>query len=203
MLLAAAAELPDPTPSARGPWREQTGTGVVLSAPHEVTHVRDGRPKQSERGTGALAFAIARLLGGAAICAAPDQQGDPSWDLGHPYCERAQALSAGAPVIDLHMMRPRGVDVCLGLGPESRMTTWLWQPVIAEAVDAGLRCAVNWPFGATEVTVTGQLQAAGVPAIQIELTFDCFDKASPTMTAAWTALARAARTIVKVGERSS
>ena len=54
---------------------------------------------------------------------------------------------------------------------------------------------MNWPFAAGPVTVTSQLQNRGLDAIQIELSFDCYDP-GPTKVAAWTSLLRAVRTIL-------
>src|SRR5215469_11540032 len=74
-----------------GPWDVVTGTGILFSAPHEVTHIRDGVEKKAERGTGALAFALARYTNGAGLATVLHQTGDPNWDMKNPYVMRAQA----------------------------------------------------------------------------------------------------------------
>lgn len=194
-LLAASRDLPAPTPWPRGPLRRQRGKGIVLSSPHQAAHVREGVTLPSEYGSAELAFALARSVNGSAVCTADPQTGDPNWDMGHPYCDAVHELANGAPVIDLHKMRPRGVDMCVGLGPRPKAAERLWLPIVKEAVDAGLRVAVNWPFAASPVTVTGQLQERGLEAVQVELSFDCYDTGA-TKVAAWSSMLRAIRIIM-------
>ena len=149
----------------------------------------------SEFGSEELAFALARNVNGSAVSTAEGLDGDPNFDLDHPYLDVVYDLADGAPVIDLHKMRPRGIDICVGLGANFKTSGHLWMPIVKEVVSAGLRVAVNWPFAAGPVTVTSQLQNRGLDAIQIELSFDCYDP-GPTKVAAWTSLLRAVRTIL-------
>jgi hypothetical protein len=175
-------------------WREVASGGKMLfSAPHEVAHVRDGVLKPAEKGTGAFAFALAGYVGGRAIIAAGEGAGDKNWDLDTPYVQRAKVLAGAGIVIDLHMMKPRGPDVCIGLGPHPELSQDLWRVFVEEAIAAGLRVAVNWPFAANSRTVTAQLQRQGVPAIQLELSWECFDPEHIAMARAWSAIARAVR----------
>jgi hypothetical protein len=191
-LLAAAEALPKPTSDPFGPWRELQGTGVLLSAPHEVEHVRDGERKWAEPGTGPLAFAVARLHGTAAICTAGTQGGDPNWDIGSQYLERALVMAADVKVVlDLHMMLPRGVDIGIGVGPIPALVERFCDPLFLEADSAGLIATRNFPYRAEGVAVTSQLQRRGVPAIQLELSVDCFDPRRQAMRASWTAISRA------------
>jgi hypothetical protein len=132
---------------------------------------------------------------GSAICTAEGLIGDPNWDIGHPYLDAVCELSGGAPVIDLHKMKPRGVDICVGLGPRPATIGHLWLPIVKEAVAVGLRVAINWPFAAGPVTVTGQLQERGLEAVQVEFSFDSYDT-GPTRVAAWAAMLRAVRVIL-------
>ncbi len=180
---------------ATGAWDIREGAGIVFSAPHEVTHLRDGIEKRSERGTGRLAFGLAGAVGGTGIRTVGPQTGDPNWDDGHPYTARLPRLAGGAPVVDLHMMRDRGIEVCVGLGPRPELADGLWQPIVEEAVAGGLRAAVNWPFAARGRTVTAALHRQGLRAVQVELTWDCYKPDSPAMPVAWAAMVRAARRI--------
>lgn len=183
---------------AVGHWQTTTGSDILFSAPHEVTHTRDGATKIAESGTAELAFALARELGGSAIATVGAQLGDPNWDIGHPFVSRAASLAAdNRPVVDLHMMRPRGTDLCVGLGPRPQLADDLWFPIVDEAVRSGLRVSVNWPFAGSSRTVSGQLQERDISAIQVELTWDCFAPNEPSMTRAWTALARGCFRIVE------
>lgn len=182
--------------SSMGPWELSRGEGLLFSAPHEVAQVRDGVEKIAEQGTADLAFALARATGGSALATTDRQLGDPNWDVGHPYIERARILAKGWPTIDLHMMRPRGLEICIGLGPCLKMSDDLWKPFMEEAVVSGLRASVNWPFGANPRTVTGQLQREGKKAIQLELSWECYDPNHPAMRRAWSCLLRASRRII-------
>lgn len=183
--------------SPKGPWELIQGDGLLFSAPHEAAQVRDGIEKIAERGTADLAFALARATGGSALATAEGQSGDPNWDIGHPYIGRAKTLAGEWPTIDLHMMRPRGLEICIGLGPEPKMSNDLWRPFIEEAVLGGLRVSINWPFGANSRTVTGQMQLDGRRAIQLELSWECYDPGHPAMLRAWSSLARASRRLVR------
>jgi len=141
--------------SPKGPWELIRGDGLLFSAPHEAAQLRDGIEKIAERGTADLAFALARATGGSALATADRQLGDPNWDIGHPYIARAGTLAGEWPTIDLHIMRPRGLEICIGLGPKPKMSDDLWRPFVEEAVASGLRVSVNWPFAANARTVTG------------------------------------------------
>ena len=64
---------------------------VLISAPHAVSQLRDGRVKPSDDFTGAMALAMANLAGCFAIVASRYDACDPNWD---PYerCAYKQAL---------------------------------------------------------------------------------------------------------------
>lgn len=66
---------------------------VMVSAPHAVTHWRDGRTKPSDDYTGSIALALAELTGAHAIVATRFSHADPNWD---PFEASAykQALAA-------------------------------------------------------------------------------------------------------------
>jgi hypothetical protein len=147
--------------------------------------------KRAESGTGVLAFAVADETGVTAIATLDGQLGDPNWDADHPYVARVLELANTAATIDLHMMRPRGMEWCLGLGPVPPLSDELRRILLEEADAAGLRTTLNWPFSAGWQTVTGKLQRAGRPAIQLEMSIDCFDRRQNTMARAWSALLRA------------
>jgi hypothetical protein len=182
--------------SPKGPWEFIRGEGLLFSAPHEVAQLRDGIDKIAERGTADLAFALAGATGGSALATVGRQLGDPNWDIEHPYIARARTLSGEWSTIDLHMMRPRGLEICIGLGPEPKLSNDLWRPFVEEAVVSGLRVSINWPFAANARTVTGQLQRGGRRAIQLELSWECYDPSHPAMRRAWSSLARAARRLM-------
>lgn len=190
-LLAKAEPLPAPVERGEGPWRELVGRDVLLSAPHEVEHFRDGKAKWAEPGTGALAFAIARRWDASAMCTAGVQGGDPSWDRESHYLDRASALGRRAlAVVDLHMMSPRGVDIGLGLGPNASSVEHLADMILDEAQAADLRAVRDFPFRAEGAALTSRLQRRGIPALQVELSVACFEPRSAKMCAAWTTVSR-------------
>ena len=82
---------------------------VLISAPHAVTHMRDGAVKPSEDFTGAIALAVARAAGCHAIVATRTGEGDPNWDA-YEQSAYKQALCAHVRergivfAIDLHGM---------------------------------------------------------------------------------------------------
>lgn len=66
---------------------------VMVSAPHAVTHWRDGRVKPSDDYTGSIALELARLTGAHAIVATRFSHADPNWDA-FERSEYKQALAA-------------------------------------------------------------------------------------------------------------
>lgn len=65
---------------------------VMVSAPHAVSQLREGRVKPSDDFTGAMALAVAELSGCSAIVASRYDARDPNWD---PFesCAYKQALA--------------------------------------------------------------------------------------------------------------
>jgi hypothetical protein len=190
-------DLPPIKEFSDGSRRELDRSGLVISASHEAAHVRNGYAKQAEAGTAVLAFAVARHLGAAAICTADPQPGDPNWDKNTGYQRRVRDLARTAPVMDIHMMRPRkDVDVGIGLGPRPELAEGMARHLVDELERTGLRGGLNVPFRAAGVTLTAQLQRSGISAMQIEFSYRCFSPGRPEMPLAWTAFARAvARTM--------
>ncbi|MCW2778432.1 MAG: hypothetical protein JWN17_2157 [Frankiales bacterium] len=162
--------------SAAGPWSEVVrASRYVLSAPHAAAQVRDGTPKRAEEATRDLALQLSAQLGWSAIHTEPEQRGDPNWDEGSPYLERLAAWHDDVVVVDLHVMRPRGVDLCLGLGQEPERASRLYPGLVAAAVRSGYPLALNWPFSAGPRTITSQLQRRGREALQVEISYTCLD----------------------------
>jgi len=158
-----------------GPFRVTVDSSLVISAPHEVTHVRNGERKMADRGTGDLAEWLAGAVGASSIVAESKQLGDPDDDHDHPYIVRAAQLASGGGLISLHIMRGKGPEVCMMFGPNPQLAQVLWLPMLGELVDAGLRVSVNWPLRARVTTGIAQLQRRGIPAIQLEINEACFE----------------------------
>lgn len=148
------------------------GDAVLFSAPHAVTHCRDGEAKQDEAGTEILAAGLAVDLGVSAIWSTSDLEGDPNWDHDHPFKLHAVDLCRDGSALDLHVMMDRGFDICLGLGDDPESSRRVWTSCVDEFVRAGFTVSINHPFPAGSRTITSHLQRSGTEAIQIEMTWD-------------------------------
>ena len=156
--------------------------------------MRDGEPKQAESGTGLLAAVLAGRTGGSAFVTSGEQHGDPNWDEDHPFTLAAVNRADGGCLVDLHMMRPRGFEVCVGLGPNYEMARPLWVPLLDELLAADVRVSLNWPFGARGATViAAAAQRSRVPAVQVEMAFEVFEEGSDAQACVVSALMRASR----------
>lgn len=195
--LYAALAMDQATPrridDEHGPLLVSDGTApLLLTAPHEVPHWRNGAEKFGEGGTAALARTLAAATGAAALTTHETQTGDPNDDEVHRFRDLAVELGAGRVGLDLHMMQPRGFEVCLGLGPDVALARPVFDVVCTELLAADVRFAVNWPFGARGRTVTALLQHNGVPAVQVEVAYDCFESDHTSHAAVFSALLRSA-----------
>jgi hypothetical protein len=161
--------------SPLGQYRVLEGSSLLFSAPHEMAQIREGVAKVAEAGTANLAFRMADELGASAIATFGEQMGDPNWDIDHPYRLEALQIAQNGILIDLHMMSPRGLDICLGLGSGNNLNRPLWTPIMAELLDSGFSLSVNWPFASKGRTITAASLRAGLVAIQIEISYDLFD----------------------------
>ncbi|HEV7806732.1 MAG TPA: hypothetical protein VGO80_12985 [Solirubrobacteraceae bacterium] len=145
---------------------------VIVTAAHATAQRRDGLHKPAESESGALADALGEIAGYASLTMIGPQTGDANWDISHPFRDRIDMLVARyGVVLDLHMMLDtHGPDICLGLGPNPDSRTGRFAALAAhEAELCGLRCSINWPFGATPRTLTAYVQRGSASALQIEL----------------------------------
>jgi hypothetical protein len=151
---------------------------VIVSTPHAVTHVRDGRPKPSEDYTGAMALVLAHECGCHAIVASRTSDCDPN----HDPLERSrykQALVAYVReqgirlLIDLHgMSAASGALVALGTADG---TTVRADPEVRDAASAILRerlTPLAERFGRT-VEVDGELAARGEHTVCATVAREC------------------------------
>ena len=80
---------------------------VIVSAPHAVSQLREGRVKPSDDFTGAMALVVAELSGASAIVASRYDACDPNWD-SFEACAYKQTLAGlvrqcgAVAVLDLH-----------------------------------------------------------------------------------------------------
>ena len=91
---------------------------VVISAPHSAVHTRDGRPKEEEEYTAALAQLAATHTGAHVLYLRRRSSTDPNWYCDVPYkaCLARVVAEAGVQfVLDIHgCARRRDFGVALG-----------------------------------------------------------------------------------------
>lgn len=110
---------------------------TMVSAPHAVTHWRNGAIKASEDYTGSIALELARITGAHAVVSTRFDEADPNWDpLDHSAYK--QALVAYVKehgitlLLDIHGMVTASPDIlALGTGAGANVTA---RPDIAETV---------------------------------------------------------------------
>ncbi len=152
---------------------------LAVSAVHAVDHVRDGRWKNTDAGTGGLAMALSNIVGCSKVVVTRSvpMMGDANWDEYHPLkaaVEKLGHIDERTVYIDLHGMKDgHGADVIIGCGSGSPSSTALGQRIAAHLEanrittdpDGGKR-----GFGATRPgTMTSWAQRLGATAIQIEI----------------------------------
>lgn len=145
---------------------------VLLSAGHAVTHFRHGAPKRADIGTGGLAELLAERVGAHAITSTGIAMTDPNYDPHGTFKDHLLDLACRVEaVVDLHGMTDGyGPDVCLGSGALPALADGLIVVFRAELEVAGFFVTVDDPFLADRpTTVTSTAQAAGVPALQLEI----------------------------------
>ncbi|MHC0037462.1 hypothetical protein [Pseudoneobacillus sp. C159] len=95
---------------------------VIISAPHSVTHFRNGSPKHGEFMTGVLAKLIQKKLDCYCITKTKNDLTDPNYDSEHPYKEEIIDLVTKNGIeflIDLHIMkseREAAIEIGTGKG---------------------------------------------------------------------------------------
>jgi hypothetical protein len=141
---------------------------LIFSAPHATNHIRDGKLKYADRGTGGLAELLAGELGATALIAATGRNGDANHDSRHVFKETLTSLSPSY-IIDLHGMKDRpDHPVQIDLGTSQGLTP----PGLESALRINLKTSTGALFtnGGKLTTVTSWAQLQGIPALQIEIT---------------------------------
>lgn len=140
---------------------------AVVSAPHALNHVRDGKVKFADRGTGGLALLLGAQLGVSVVLTGQSGHGDANHDREHPLKDAIAALDPLF-VVDLHGMRNRpehAIEADLGFGP-----TRLVPENFVMVLSGLLTISENSLFASAKTTrVTSWSQARRIPAVQVEL----------------------------------
>ena len=153
-------------------------TAVLLSAPHAVEHLRDGKPKFAEPDTAALAIMLGEELGCPVIINVLGKE-DPNYHEESPYCDRAVSAikEHGLKLaLDMHESAPnRAYSFAVGTGYGKNV---FGKIEIAETFARALtehgfdNVEIDlYPYaGSKERTVASSLRReARVPAIQLEI----------------------------------
>ena len=170
--------------SNRGPkegqrWIIDWRSPLVVSAVHAVDHVRDGRWKNTDAGTGGLAMALGEIVGCSTIAVTRSlpMMGDANWDEYHPLkaqVEKLGYIDEHTVFIDLHGMKDgHGADVIIGSGAGSPPSLALAQRIASHLQASGVKTdpdGAKRGFGATKAaTMTSWAQRLGATAVQIEI----------------------------------
>lgn len=170
--------------SNRGPkegprWTIEWRGPLVVSAVHAVDHVRDGRWKNTDAGTGGLAMVLGEEVGCStiAVTRSVPMMGDANWDAYHPLkaqLEKLGHIDRYTVFVDLHGMKDgHSADVIIGCGSGSPESCDLARRVAGHIAAEGVAADADGAkrgFGATKAaTMTSWAQRLGATAIQVEI----------------------------------
>ena len=160
---------------------------ALVSAPHAVTHMRDGRIKASEDFTGPLTLELARLTGAHAIVATRFDSCDPNFDPLETSAYKQALVSYVQShdirlVLDIHgMITASPAIIALGTGDGANVTA---RPEVAGlaagiiesklapvAEKSGKEIAIDGYYAARDAnTVSATVaRSCGIAALQVEL----------------------------------
>lgn len=160
---------------------------VMFSAPHAVTHFRNGAIKPSEDFTGAIALMAAQLSGAHSIVAARTGDGDPNWDrfedsaYKKALCEYVKDCNIQL-VLDIHgMVAASPALVAIGSADGETVMTEPWideeiADVLRKRLDSWCeryqkQIVLNGKYAARGANTVARTVArvCGVPSLQIEV----------------------------------
>lgn len=148
-------------------------SGILISAPHAVTHDREGKKKRADRGTGGLAITLNSLTETGYVVETSGNR-DPAWDISHPFKDAVQALAPRL-IIDVHgMKKSPHVDIDLGRGQFfGDVEDKLVRNFQNLAHQRNIKVGIDTIFDASRATtVTSWAQAQGIHAFQVEIGSD-------------------------------
>ena len=162
---------------------------ILVSAPHSVTHFREGKQKIGEFMTAALAIRLHELTGCSYITKMHNNGTDPNFDTWHPYKDtivhyvQTQHVQV---VLDLHIMsskREANIEIGTGKGKNLFGQTRLVQELLDAFKDQALQpIIVDELFtGGNPNTVSSTVaRQCGIPVIQLEINWRLLDTSSPS-----------------------
>jgi hypothetical protein len=122
-ILALEAQYKNESFNTDGTYELIKGTEpFILSAPHSVTHYREGKPKYGEFMTGVLAKTLQQHFKCSCITKIENDLTDPNYDITHPYKDEIIELAKQKQMkflLDLHIMsseRKPAIEIGTGMG---------------------------------------------------------------------------------------
>lgn len=162
-----------------------TGTlPLLISAPHSVTHFREGKSKFGEFMTAAIAISLNELVGCSYITKRKNNFTDPNFDAQHPYKNEIIKFVQHNPtlfIIDLHIMsNKREANIEIGTGKGKNIfgqTELIAQLVQAFEAQQLQPIIIDELFtGGNPNTVSSTIaRETNIPCIQIELNWRLLD----------------------------
>ncbi len=130
---------------------------TLMTGEHATVMRRDGNWKEQDDFVGAYALLAAEFFGTSALATIGMQEGDPNWDLEHPFKEEMREILLGMECghVALHgcarltedLSNPRPLDLQLGIGSNpSQATIEAAERMVAAARVLDLRAGINVPF---------------------------------------------------------
>ena len=150
---------------------------VILSAPHGVSQVRNGKEKYQEPGTVSTTLHLQKICGCHAIFKTKNNNDDANYDEKSQYKEDLKKYIKENNikyVLDIHSLsKDRKCDINLGTwhGKNVECDINLYREFVKDLCDAGFNVYLDVPFGAGPRTVSGSMKDAfdKIWTIQIEI----------------------------------
>lgn len=157
---------------------------VLISVPHGVFQVREGKEKPSEMGSVMTALQLQRLTDSHLIAKTKTNLDDANYDIDCPYRDTiARLIESGKVkyIIDIHGLAfKREMDINLGTndGRNIRMDNEVFNGLVQILQDNGINVSIDQPFKGGDRTIAGAFASKydNIWTLQIEvnarLTYD-------------------------------
>lgn len=169
---------------------EDGNSKIILSAPHTVEQLREGKIKASERRTGVIIMLLKQLLACPIIYKTRNENNDANYDEESSYRNELvkfiKEKEAGC-VLDFHISapsRPYSVDIGTGYGENICSRNDLQEIIVNGLKKNYERITVDAVFSASNPnTVSATVgKKAKIPAFQIEINWDIISDYNKMLT---------------------
>jgi len=150
---------------------------VLISVPHGVFQVREGKEKPSEMGSVMTALHLQRLTHSYLIAKTKTNNDDANYDSNCPYRETISKLIESGKIkyiLDIHGLAfKREMDINLGTndGRNIRMDNEVFNGLVRNLQDNGISASIDHPFKGGDRTIAGTFASKydNVWTLQIEV----------------------------------